>query len=63
MLGPLVFLIYMSDLLKYSPSTMFISFGDDTNIFVSGRTYVETIDRANEVLGAVFNICGPIDSI
>ena len=43
-----------NDLLNCSPSTMLILFADDTNIFVSDRTYAETIDRANEVLGAVF---------
>ena len=32
---------------------MFILFADDTNIFVSGPTYSETIVRANEVLKAV----------
>ena len=52
-LGPLLFLICINDLLNCSPSTMFILFADDTNIFVSGPTYSETMDRANEVLQAV----------
>ncbi len=52
-LGPLLFLIYINDLLNCSISALFVLFADDTNIFVSGETYQVAINRANEVLDAV----------
>ena len=52
-LGPRLFFIYINGLLNCPQSTLFILFADDTNIFVSDRTYAETIDWANEVLVAL----------
>ena len=53
-LGLLLLLIYINEQLKYFPSNMFILFSDEANIFASGRIYAEIINRASEVLGAVF---------
>ncbi len=52
-LGPLLFLIYINDLLNCSASATFVLFADDTNIFVSEKTYVEAVNNANRVLEAV----------
>ena len=38
-LGPLLFLIYINDLLNCSTLGQFILFADDTNIFVSGESH------------------------
>ena len=52
-LGPLLFLVYINDLLKCSNQAIFVLFADDTNIFVSGDSYQEAAKRANDVLDAV----------
>lgn len=52
-LGPLLFLLYINDLINCSASAYFILYADDTNIFISGKTQSETFYVANEVLSAV----------
>ena len=52
-LGPLLFLIYINDLLNCSKSGQFILFADDTNIFVSGENREIVISKANEILASV----------
>ena len=50
-LGPLLFLIYINDIVNCSPHAgEFILFADDTNIFVSARSIDEAYKSANTVL-------------
>ena len=52
-LGPLLFLIYINDLLNCSDIGKFILFADDTNIFVSGSSKKDVVDKANTILTSV----------
>ena len=52
-LGPLLFLLYVNDLINCSKSSCFALFADDTNIFISGKTYAEAANNANSILEAV----------
>jgi hypothetical protein len=52
-LGPLLFLIYINDLMRCSALGTFILFADDTNIFVTGKSYAEAATNANIILNAV----------
>ena len=49
-LGPLLFLIYINDLINCSEIGKFILFADDTNIFVSDANYERVVQKANEIL-------------
>ena len=49
-LGPLLFLLYINDIVNCTNKGEFILFADDTNIFVSGTTASEAYATANEVL-------------
>ena len=53
MLGPLLFLIYINDLINCSDLGKFILFADDTNIFVSGHSYEIAVQKANMTLTSV----------
>ena len=50
MLGPLLFLLYINDIINASEDGQFVLFADDTNIFVSGRTARDAYMKANRVL-------------
>ena len=53
-LGPLLFIIYINDIINSSKDCKFILFADDTNIFVTGDTEKDVFDRANQVLNKVY---------
>ena len=52
-LGPLLFLIYINDLLNCSELGIFVLFADDTNIFVVGKSKQDAYAKANHVLKSV----------
>ena len=54
-LGPLLFLIYINDLINASNNGTFVLFADDTNIFVTGKNETEVYDKAQIVLNEVHN--------
>ena len=49
-LGPLLFLLYINDILNSSKLGVFVLFADDTNIFVKGRDVANALQKANKVL-------------
>ena len=52
-LGPLLFLLYINDLVNSSDLGKFVLYADDTNIFISGSTKRDTYIKANKVLKAI----------
>ena len=54
-LGPLSFLIYINDIINSTNLGHFVTFADDTNIFVSGDNAKQAYDNANIVLNEVNN--------
>ena len=52
-LGPLLFLIYINDIINCSKLGEFVLFADDTNIFVSGKTLEEAYSKANKLLDSL----------
>lgn len=54
-LGPLLFLIYINDLVYTSSILMPILFADDTNVFLSGKSVQEIINLMNVELQKVVN--------
>jgi hypothetical protein len=53
-LGPLLFLVYINDLLKCTNIAIFVLFADDTNIFVTAKNRSEAVAKANIVLDSVY---------
>ena len=53
-LGPLLFLIYINDIVNSSLLGNFVLFADDTNIFVVGKTANEAYERASKVLEEIY---------
>ena len=49
-LGPLLFLVYINDIMNCSKLGIFVLFADDTNIFIKGNNLAEALQNANEVL-------------
>ena len=52
-LGPLLFIIYINDIINSSVNGNFVLFADDTNIFVVGKTIKEAYENTNSVLNEV----------
>jgi hypothetical protein len=61
-LGPLLFLIYINDLVNSCLSCELILFADDTNIFVQAKTKHEAYAKANEILKRIslYMICNKL---
>jgi hypothetical protein len=53
-LGPLLFLIYINDIVNCSAHGHFVLFADDTNIFVVGRDKKDAYAKAQTVLDNVY---------
>ena len=49
-LGPLLFLIYINDIINSSNLGHYVMFADDTNIFVVGNSEKEVYNKANRLL-------------
>ena len=54
-LGPLLFLIYMNDIINSATGGKFILYADDTNIFIAAKSKCEVFDKANKVLECINN--------
>ena len=52
-LGPLLFLLYINDIVNSSKLGEFVLFADDTNIFVTGTTARQAYCKANILLSSV----------
>jgi len=52
-LGPLLFLIYVNDIINCSTEGEYILYADDTNIFVVGDTMEATFAKANRIIQQV----------
>ena len=53
-LGPLLFLLYINDIINSAPDGEFVIFADDTNIFITGNDENEAYSIANKVLKSVY---------
>ena len=51
--GPLLFLIYISDLATVSNAFLSVLFADDTNVFIAGRDIEALCNRINEDLAKI----------
>ena len=52
-MGPLLFLLYINDILNCSKLGIFVLFADDTNIFIKGKNLADVFQKANEILSSV----------
>ena len=49
-LGPLLFLMYIYDMQNIAPQIKSIVYADDTTLIVTGRSYVEALQKSNAIL-------------
>ena len=54
-LGPLLFLIYINDIVNSSSLGHFVLFADDTNIFVTGKSIEQVYRNANTVMSELYD--------
>ena len=54
-LGPLLFLIYINDIVNSSSLGHFVLFADDTNIFVTGKSIEQVYLNANTVMSELYD--------
>ena len=53
-LGPLLFIVYINDIINCSPALYFILFADDTNIFATANNTVSLMHKINVKLAKLF---------
>ena len=53
-LGPLLFLLYINDIIHCTEKSEFVIFADDTNLFVAANSKLEVYSIANEVLRSIY---------
>ena len=53
-LGPLLFLLYINDIINCTNKSEFVIFADDTNLFVAADSKLQVYSIANEVLKSVY---------
>ena len=54
-LGPLLFLLYINDIVNATSGGDFVLYADDTNIFVAANSREGVYKKANEVLNCIYN--------
>jgi hypothetical protein len=52
-LGPILFILYVNDLINASPSSRIRVFADDTNIFIISKDLIDLYGKCNNVLEEV----------
>ena len=53
-LGPLLFLLYINDIIHSTNQGEFVIFADDTNIFIAAKDKAQAYKTANAVLRSVY---------
>ena len=62
-LGPILFLLYINDILNSSTLSKFILFADDTNIIYSDKTLTTLLQKVNLELNNVLNNGSEIEQV
>ena len=53
-LGPLLFIMYISDMTDITQNNKMIVYADDTTVFVSGRSLTEAMQKCNDILNRFY---------
>ena len=56
-LGPLLFIIFVNDIVSISNLAMFVLFADDLNFFVAHSCRKSAYEIANQILNELYNYC------
>ena len=56
-LGPLLFIIFVNDIVSISNLAMFVLFADDLNLFVAHSCRKSAYEIANQILNELYNYC------